>query len=96
MEVVKEIIRNCNGNVPSYYTSFLEKAFNFCVTRWTVRASSLKSVDSNHLSIMSMFAEIMMDKEEKKGLNEEKKREVIGLIRYMQKFEFIFGIKLSI
>ena len=45
---------------------------------------------------MLMFAETMLNKEDKNGLNEEKKREVIGLINYMQTFEFIFGIKLSI
>ena len=96
LEVVKERIRDCKGNVPLYYTSLSKKVLNFYVTRWTVRASYLMSIDINHLSILSMFAEIMMDKEEKKDLNEEMKREVIGLICYMQKFESIFGIKLSI
>ena len=45
---------------------------------------------------MSLFPETMLNTEDKNGLNQEKKREMIGLMNYMQKFEFIFGIKLSI
>ena len=38
----------------------------------------------------------MYDKEERSNLDAEKNRDIIGMIAYMQKFEFICGIKLSI
>ena len=72
LEVVKNRIRDCRGHVPSWYTSLSKKVLQFCVTRWTVRASSLLSIDSNHLSIMSLFAVTMLNKEDKNGLNEER------------------------
>ena len=66
------------------------------MTRWTVRANSLKSIDTNHFRLLNLFVEIISDKTEKRGLDAEKTCEVIGLIAYLQKFEFIFGIKLNI
>ena len=48
------------------------------------------------LGLLNLFVAIISDKTEKRGLDAEKTREVIGLIAYLQKFEFIFGIKLSI
>ena len=61
-----------------------------------MRANSLKSIDTNHLGLLNLFVEIIFDTTEKRGLDAEKTCEVIGLIAYLQKFEFIFGIKLSI
>ena len=45
---------------------------------------------------MTLFATIMTDTEEKKNLRGEKLSDITGLLKFMQKFEFLFGLKLSI
>ena len=65
------------------------------MTRWTVRYNSLHSIDVNHLSLISLFCSILLDRNERNGLKIEKLRELTGLIKYMQSFEFLFGIKLG-
>ena len=45
---------------------------------------------------MSILFYTDTDKEERGNLDAEKNRDVIGINAYMQKFEFICGIKLSI
>ena len=69
---------------PSYYTLLSKKILDFCVTRWTVRANSLKSIDVNHLGLMTLFVTIMSDKEKRSNLGAEKTRDIIGMIAYMK------------
>ena len=95
LEKAKDDIKRGINAPPSYYTSLTKKVLDFCVTRWTVRYNSLHSIDVNHLSLLSLFCSILLDKDERRGLKVEKVREITGLIRYMQSFEFLFGIKLS-
>ena len=95
LEKAKEDIKRGINAPPSYYTSLTKKLLDFCVTRWTVRYNSLHSIDVNHLSLLSLFCSILLDRDERNGLKVEKVRKITGLIRYMQSFEFLFGIKLS-
>ena len=55
----------------------------------------MSSIDVNNLSLLTLFCHILSDSEERRNLNAEKLQETNGLIKYMQSFEFIFGIKLS-
>ena len=96
MEVVKERIKSGIHVPPSYYTTLAKEVLDFCVTRWTVRSKSLLSIDVNHISLLVVFCDLVSDRVEKKNLDAEKLREIHGLIKYMQSFEFLFGIKLSI
>ena len=96
MEVVKKRIKSGIHAPPSYYTTLTKKVLDFCVTRWTVRSKSLLSIDVNHISLLVLFCDLVSDRVEKKNLDAEKLREIHGLIKYMQSFEFLFGIKLSI
>ena len=95
LERVKNTIKQGINAPPSYYTNLKKKVLDFCVTRWTVRASSLSSIDQNHLALLKLFCDILMDRTERNSLNAEKLQEISGLVKYMQSFEFIFGIKLS-
>ena len=96
MEVVKKRIKSGIHAPPSYYTTLTKKVLDFCVTRWTVRSKSLLSIDVNHISLLVLFCDLVSDRVEKKNLDAEKLRKIHGLIKYMQSFEFLFGIKLSI
>ena len=93
---MKIAIKRGISEPPSYYTTLSRKILDFCVTRWTVRANSLISIDVNHLGLITLFVTIMSDREERSNLDAEKTRDIVGMIAYMQKFEFICGIKLSI
>ena len=96
---VKDTIDECRRAVnkpKNVYASLNAKILDFCVTRWTVRADSLKNIMKNYLALQTLFATILTDKVEKKGVNGEKRAEISGLVHHMQKFEFFFGLKLSI
>ena len=79
----------------NYYSTLKSKILDFSITRWTVRHRALNNIRKNYIPLLTLFAKILSDNEEKKGLNTEKKAEINGLFHYMQKFEFFFGLKLS-
>ena len=95
LERVKNTIKQGINAPPSYYTNLKKKVLDFCVTRWTDRASSLSSIDQNHLALLKLFCDMLMDRTERNSLKAEKLQEISGVGKYMQSFEFIFGIKLS-
>ena len=92
---MKNTIKQGINAPPSYYTNLKKKVLDFCVTRWTVRASSLSSIDQNHLALLQLFCDMLMDRTERNSLKAEKLQEISGLVKYMLSYEFIFGIKLS-
>ena len=58
------------ANTPkNVYASLNAKILEFCVTRWTVRARSLNNIMNNYLALQTLFATILTDKIEKKGVN---------------------------
>ena len=90
---VKDTIDECRRAVnkpKNVYASLNAKILDFCVTRWTVRADSLKNIMKNYLALQTLFATILTDKIEKKGVNGEKRAEISGLVHHMQKFEFFW------
>ena len=80
----------------TYYTTLRSKILDFCVIRWTVRAKSLDNILKNYLALVILFITIMSDQRERSALNQEKIREITGLIKYFQTYEFFFGMKLCI
>ena len=74
----------------NYYTTLRSKIIDFCVTRWTVRAKSLDRILKNYVALITLFTNIMSDQKERLALNQEKNREITGLIKYLQKYEFFF------
>ena len=78
------------------YTSLKAKILEFCVTRWTVRAGPLNNIMKNYEALQTLFARILTDKVEKNGFDEEKRTEISGLVKNLQRFEFFFGLRLSI
>ena len=96
LEKIKKEIHDAVDHPKHSYDSLKKKILNFCVTRWTVRATSLQNILSNYEGIVSLFARLLTDREEKQGLNADKIREITGLVQYLQKFEFLIGLRLSI
>ena len=96
MEVVKEIIKSGINAPPLYYTTLTKKVLDFCVIQWTVTNKSLFSIDVNHISLLLLFYNSVIDRVEKRNIDADKIWEIHGLMKYMQSFEFLFGINLSI
>ena len=96
LEKIKKEIHDAVDQPKHSYASLKRKILDFCVTRWTVRARSLENILCNYEGIVSLFARLLTDKEERQGLNADKIREITGLVQYLQKFEFFIGLRLSI
>jgi len=73
------------------YASLKAKILDFCVTRWTVRAGSLKNIMKNYEALLTLFAKILGDSTERNRLNKDKRAEIGGLVKYLQTFEFFLG-----
>ena len=98
-EMLKKVQNEIQDSVivpKTYYTTLRSKILDFCVIRWTVRAKSLDNILKNYLALVILFITIMSDQRERSALNQEKIREITGLIKYFQTYEFFFGMKLCI
>ena len=98
-EMLKKVQKEIQDSVTdpkTYYTTLRSKILDFCVTRWTVRAKSLNNILKNYVALVTLFAKIMSEQSERSALNQEKTREITGLIKYLQTYEFFFGMKLCI
>ena len=94
LDKVKHTIDSCRRAVnepKNVYASLNTKILNFCVTRWTVRADSLNNIMKNYIALQTLFATILIEKTEKKGVNSDKRAISIGLVHHMQKFDSFLG-----
>ena len=96
LKKVQKEIKDSVTDPKKYYTTLRSKILDFCVTRWTVRAKSLNNILMNYVALVTLFTKIMSDQRERSALNQEKIREITGLIKYLQTYEFFFGMKLCI
>ena len=85
LEKIRRKIHDAVDQPKHSYTSLKIKILNFCVTRWTVRATSLENILKNYEGIVALFTRLLSDQEEKKGLNTDKIRESTGLVQYQKK-----------
>ena len=81
LEKIKQETHDAVDQPKHSCASLKRKILDFCVTRCTVRASSLENMLCNHEEIVSLFATLLTDKEEGQGLNADKNREITGLVQ---------------
>ena len=60
------------------------------VTRWTVRANSLKKIIDNYEPLLKLWKETFEEK-----LDAETKSRIIGCKKQMESFKFCFGLQLG-
>ena len=95
-EMLKKVkIELIESNTSAFPTT-AGKVLGFCITRWTCRKESLVRIFEGYHAQFMAFVIMLTDRNEYQRLDSEHKTDVIAMIAQKQKFEFLFGLKLSI
>ena len=84
-------IQDAVGETSNKHATISAKNLNVCVTRWTVKGQNIYAIVKNYFALVLLFCTLILNTKQKSSLDQDKVRGIIGIIKYLQTWDLLWG-----